>query len=160
MTRTFNNIAVSATILSTLLSCSNIEAWKETETVLPNRVHYSIETAELVEKSDGVSKINDALLRYDISFYDDNSTDRGSVSLIAARNAESFNGTYTLSPEKEAGALIEGKLINDSDESIQITESVEIAQNALNSLSQRKWKRSHQFCQRKRSTFASKKGQY
>lgn len=135
MKRIFNNMAVSATILFTLLSCSNIEAWKETEVILPNRVHYSIETAELVEKSEGVSKINDALLRYDISFYDDNSMDRGSVSLIAARNAESFNGTYTLSSKKEAGALIEGKLINDSGESIQVTESVEIAQNALNSLS-------------------------
>lgn len=80
--------------LSSLFSCSKIEAWQEKEVTYPNRVHYSVATSEIVEEKDGVCVINSSLLRYDISLYDDNSLSRGSLSIVAARDAQSFAGTY------------------------------------------------------------------
>ena len=99
--------------LSALSSCSKIEPWEEGGVVFPNRVHYSVKTTELIDVNDGVSVINEELLRYDISFYDDNSVDRGTVSVIASRDADSFQGDYSVSGAVQAGSLLGGSIINE-----------------------------------------------
>lgn len=135
MKRILSNIALSAMALSSLFSCSKIEAWQEKEVTYPNRVHYSVATSEIVEEKDGVCVINSSLLRYDISLYDDNSLSRGSLSIVAARDAQSFAGTYSLSTENKAGALLEGSLKDENGTEVTLEKSVDIAQNALYSLS-------------------------
>lgn len=121
--------------LSALPSCSKIEPWEEGGVVFPNRVHYSVKTTELIDVNDGVSVINEELLRYDISFYDDNSVDRGTVSVIASRDADSFQGDYSVSSTVQAGSLVGGSIISEDGTGTDLRESVVIAQNGLKSLS-------------------------
>lgn len=136
MTRYMNTVLGFVCACAALMSCSKIEAWEEGGVVIPNRVHYSVSTAELVETdADGVSSINGSLLRYDISLYDDKSSDRGLLSIIAPRGAESFDGTYRASSAHQAGSLLQAAVIDENGALKSLDGTVEIAQNALNSLS-------------------------
>ncbi len=135
MKKAMKNIALAAAALTALLSCNKIEAWQDKDVTYPNRVHYSVATSEIVEEQDGVSVINSALMRYDISLTDDNSISRGSLSIVAEKDAPYFSGTYTLSSENKAGALLKGSLKDDNGTEVELKESVDITQNALYSLS-------------------------
>ncbi len=121
--------------LAALGSCSKIQPWDEKEVVYPNRVHYSVSIKELVDVGNGVSVINTDLLRYDINFYDDNSVERGNLSIIAPRGAESFEGDYDFSVKEQAGTLLGGSIIGGDGSTTDLKESVTIAQNGLKSLS-------------------------
>ncbi len=136
MTRYINIALGLFCALASLMSCSKIEVWKEGGVVIPNRVHYSVSTAELVETdADGVSSINGSLLRYNINLYDDKSSDRGLLSIIAPRGAEAFDGTYSPSSAHQAGSLLQAAVIDENGVGTSLDGTVEISQNALNSLS-------------------------
>lgn len=121
--------------LAALGSCSKIQPWDEKEVVYPNRVHYSVSAEELVDADNGVSVINSDLLRYDINFYDDNSVQRGNLSIIAPRGAESFEGDYDFSAKEQAGTLLAGSIVGGDGSTADLKESVSLAQNGLKSLS-------------------------